>query len=151
MVKLLAYTITAISIIGCQEEQPSIYEGTSLVYASDGEISDTLKLCYCWQTKDSLALRITYGPFMGISISVIGKNNVHSTSLEYYSDTNEFNGEFNLPVSIEKDSLVITYQTRGDSIQVSGYFDIISEEVEFYGDGRKILTSGSFKCTMRKN
>ena len=147
--KIWIIVICLISFCSCNEPEPKLYAGSAKVFATDGEMSDSLKTCYCWQTKDSLSLYITRGPFMGIAVKVIAKNNSHSTSLEYYSDTNEFDGEFTLPVPIIEDSLVVTYQTISDSIRISGYFDINSEAVKFYGDGRSIQTFGTFNCTMK--
>jgi hypothetical protein len=73
-------------------------------------------ICYCWQSKDSLNLHITRGPFAGIAINVTGRNNMYKTSLEYYSDTDQFDGEFNLNVPVAHDSLTISFENIEDSV-----------------------------------
>ena len=116
----------------CQEPEPSLYVGKANVFATDGQISDTLRTCYCWQTRDSLNLHITRRPFLGIGIAieVTDKHNLYKTSLEYYSDTNTFEGEFDLKAPVLKDSLIISFENLGDSIQTHRYFDINSEAVK---------------------
>lgn len=138
-------------ITSCQEPEPTLYEGSANVIVTDSEISDTLNICYCWQTKDSLNLYITRGPFMGIAVEVTGKKNLYRTAVEYYSDTNEFDGEHTYKVPVLKDSLNLSFQNIGDSVRISGFLNIQTESVKFYGDGRTVHASGAFDCIMTKN
>lgn len=143
--------IFTVAITSCQEPEPTYYEGTANVIITDSEINDTLRTCYCWQTQDSLNLFITRGPYMGIAVEITGKNNLYSTAVQYYSDTNEFDGEFNFKVPVVKDSLNLSFQNKGDSIRISGFLEIQTEAVKFYKDGRTVQAFGNFSCMMAKN
>ena len=136
----------------CRQVEPKVNLGLAYVTATDGHLSDTLTLCYCWQTKDSLNIHITRGPFIGISIDLEAKNNLYRSSVNYYSDTNEFNGQFNLKVPVSNDSLIVSFNNIGDSVRISGFVELESKPITFYGDGRSIKASGTFFCTLtRKN
>jgi|GEM_PF-3345419 len=137
--------------VDCQEIEPILYGGKAIGIATDGEIIDTLKTCYCWQTEDSLNFHIINDlSFYGISVDVSSKNNIYETSLKYYSDTDEFNGAFNLAIPVSSDSLTISFESMKDSIRISGYFEVDSEHIEIYGDDRVLQAYGSFNCVMAK-
>ena len=87
---------------------------------------------------------------MGISIDVTGKNNLYKSLVGYYSDTNEFNGEFDLNVPVSNDSLSISFENIGDSIRISGYLEVNSKPITFYNVGRIIEASGTFNCMIAK-
>jgi hypothetical protein len=139
-----------IAMISCQQAEPTLIEGKAYVTATDGELNDTLRLCNCWQTKDSLNIHITRGPYMGISIDLTGRNNYYQASVEYYSDTNEFNGQFNLKVPVANDSLSISFKSVGDSVRISGYVEVKSTSITFFGDGRIVEAFGTFNCTVAR-
>ena len=139
-----------VAMISCKHAEPILVKGKAYVTLTDGEMNDTLRLCYCWQTKDSVNIHITRGPYAGISIDMTGKNNVYQSSVEYYSDTNEFNGQFNLEVPVVNDSLSISFKNDGDSVRISGYIEVRSGPVIFYGDGRIVDAFGTFNCTIAR-
>ena len=139
-----------IATISCQEAETVVSKGKANVMATDGELNDTLGLCYCWQTKDSLNIHITRGPYMGISIDLTGKNNLYQSSVGYYSDTNEFNGQFDLNVPVSNDSLNVSFKNIGDSVRISGYVEVKSKPIAFYGDGRSIEAFGTFNCMIAR-
>jgi hypothetical protein len=143
-------SVFVIAMISCQQAEPMPNQGKAYVTATDGEINDTLRLCYCWQTEDSLNVHITSGPYMGISVDLTGRNNFYQSSLEYYSDTNEFNGQFNLKVPVANDSSSISFKSVGDSVKISGYVELKSQPVKFYGDGRIVEAFGEFNCTLAR-
>lgn len=146
--RILLILVSLALFCSCQPSGPTIYEGTAHAFVTGGEDSDTLNTCHCWQAADSLVLYVSHGPFMGIAVKIIGKNNLYDASLEYYSDTNEFDGEFTLGVPVEEDSLIVTFKEVGDSTRINGFFEITSQPVKFYDD-RTIQTSGTFNCMFK--
>src|SRR5687768_14825478 len=88
LMKSIILHVFMISTISCQQAEPMLSKGKANVMATDGELNDTLSLCYCWQGKDSLNIHITKGPYMGISIDLTGKNNLYQSLVGYYSDAN---------------------------------------------------------------
>ena len=146
IMKFVILHVFVISMTSCQQAEPKLSWGKANVRVTDGELNDTLSLCYCWQAEDSLNIHITRGPYIGISIDVTGKNNLYQSLVGYYSDTNEFNGQFDLNVPVSNDSLNISFENIGDSIRISGYVEVESKPIKFYGDGRIIEGSGTFNC-----
>jgi hypothetical protein len=70
IVEYIILNVFVIAMSSCQQSEPMLNKGQAYVTATDGEINDTLRVCYCWQTEDSLNIHITRGPYMGISIDL---------------------------------------------------------------------------------
>jgi hypothetical protein len=53
---------------------------------------------------------------------------------------------------VASDSLSISFKSVGDSVKISGYVELKSQPVTFYGDGRIVEAFGEFNCTLvRRN
>ncbi len=136
---------------GCQEKEPTLFGGTATVLTTDGEERDTLNICYCWQTNDSLNIRVLRDmSFAGISVDVTAKDNIYKSSLQYYSDTNQFNGEFERDISLLSDSLTVSFEDMLDSIRINGYVKLKSQPENHNGSKRIIKAVGNFSCVMSK-
>jgi hypothetical protein len=148
--KFLILIALLAAISSCREPEPTIYFGTANGIASDGEVDYKLIQCYCWKTADSLAIHITGGAFAGIFVDIVNKEQEHQTYLTYYSDVNKFNNKWELGVQVRNDSIKVTYDLAGDSVNILGSFNLQSEEVTFFKDGRIVNAQGTFNCKMAR-
>ncbi len=147
--------ITILCLIGLtncsQQREPIIFSGIADIIVNDGITKDTLNICYCWRTADSLGINISRGySFGGIAIEIGNKMGRHSSTVKYWSDYNQFDGENELTTKLTKDNLSIRYETIGDSVLVSGQINFDTDAVDFFKDNRKVKADGTFNCKLDK-
>ena len=152
MNRQLITILTLIVLTNCsQQKEPKIFEGIADIIVTDGVTNDTLDICYCWRTADSLGIIISRGPsFAGIAIEIGNKMGRHSSTVKYWLDSNQFNGENELTTKLTKDNLSIRYENIGDSVLVSGQINFETDVVDFFKDNRKVKADGTFSCNLNK-
>ena len=141
-------TLLIFLIFSCKNEETEIFDGSANVFITDGEITDTLNRCYCWRIGDSLAVNIGREGFSGISIEITNKEGKYFSMIKYWSDYDQYDGQFDMYVKPKEEYLDIGYKKLADSSTVYGKINLISKEVVYFKDGRKVKAQGDFECKL---
>lgn len=143
----LVISVLTIICFSCTFEEPEYYYGSAKVEVIDGAESYSLLECGCWQTTDSISVYLSAGPFSGIGINISNKGGEIVSFLEYYSDTDEYDGEMVKSIPIFKQDIEVTYILSDTALAIKGKINIISKKV----DNNVVEASGTFNCLIKEN
>jgi hypothetical protein len=146
--KIILILLLSLILYSCSNEDPKIFGGSANVLITDGEISDTLNRCYCWRAGDSLSVNIGREGFSGISIEITNKEGKYISMIKYWSDTDQYDGQFEMYVNPSKEHLNIGYEKLSDSSRVYGNVNLTSNKVTYFKDGRIVKAKGKFECKL---
>lgn len=142
---LLTIMISVAVVYSCQQRKKVVFYGAGNVIVDDGGYIDTLQECACWKSKDIVKVKIANTGFSGISVDLDFCGLEYNASINYWSDTDEFDGEFDKEIPIESKDVKIEYHFSEDSTIISGELDLMSEAV-----GSEVIRArGTFSCPIR--
>lgn len=147
--------ILGFSIYSCnhkkQNEKVKVFESENIkILIQDKSGIDTLDICQCWKTKDSIVVDFMYSPrhlfFGGKSGFLKIINNIPETQLFYFSDYTEFNGNFDLFLENVKDEIDLRYIKTQKGISLKGFIDTETNDSIVNNRIYKIKAKGYFEC-----
>ena len=146
--------IIVFSINSCtskKNENVKFFESENIeILIQDKNRTDTLDICKCWKTKDSIVLDFGYSPkhlfFGGKSGLLKVINNTPETNLYYFSDYNEFNNRSRLFLTNLKDEIELNYLQTEKGLLLKGKIDTETNESFVNNKTYKIKAKGYFEC-----
>ena len=146
--------LIVVSISSCNSkmtENVKIFESENIeVLIQDKNRTDTLDMCECWKTKDSIVLKFGYSPkhlfFGGKSGYLKVVNNIPETKLYYFSDYNEFNNKPRLFLTNLKDEIELNYLKTEKGLLLKGKIDTETNDSIVNNKIYKIKAKGYFEC-----
>ncbi len=142
--------LLALLFQNCSPDEPQLFEGTAEVIVNDGVTIDTLNSCYCWKATDSLGISIGRISFGGIRVNISERNSDITPSIIYYSDYDEFDGEFELGTELLSDQMSLKFKNLLDSIEITGNLNISARTTSYFSKSRTVTAIGNFQCKLNK-
>jgi hypothetical protein len=149
MGKLIKILIIIVGVLfSCGKESSNFFEGQSQVTIVDSSKSYQITGCVCWIENNSLKIFFGEYGYAGISIEVTHKIDNVNVYMEYWSDTNEYDGDFSKSILVNSQNISITYHDGIDEIKIEGELNIDALSSE---ENSNIKAVGKFSCGIPKS